>query len=116
MCATSRCLSRPPRPQRRRCLPRRRQDNGELAAWFLLSALGLYGLVPGSGAYTLGTPLYASASLALPNNATLHVRAAGNGPGRAAVAAVAWNGAPVDGTTLPLKELAKGGLLEFTLA
>lgn len=32
------------------------EDNGEMAAWYILSRLGLYSLVPGSGEYQLGVP------------------------------------------------------------
>eukprot|EP01069_Polyplicarium_translucidae_P012907 Polyplicarium_translucidae@DN634_c0_g1_i1.p1 len=34
------------------------EDNGEMAAWFVLSALGLYDMAPASGEYMLGIPLF----------------------------------------------------------
>ncbi len=36
------------------------EDNGEMGAWFVLSALGLYDVAPGSagGEYVLGTPVF----------------------------------------------------------
>lgn len=33
------------------------EDNGEMSAWWLFAAMGLYPLAPGSGEYVLGTPL-----------------------------------------------------------
>ena len=32
------------------------EDNGEMSAWYILSQLGLYSLVPGSGEYQIGSP------------------------------------------------------------
>jgi len=32
------------------------EDNGEMSSWYILSSLGLYSLVPGSGEYQLGAP------------------------------------------------------------
>lgn len=35
------------------------EDNGEMSSWFILSSMGLYSLVPGSGKYQLGAaPLF----------------------------------------------------------
>lgn len=92
------------------------EDNGQVASWYLLSALGLYALAPGDGLYTLGSPLFAAVDVDLPNNATLQLRAPGNGDGRTDVAAVFWNDTPISGVTLPHATLAKGGELRFVLA
>ena len=32
------------------------EDNGEMSAWYIMSRLGLYSLVPGSGEYQIGIP------------------------------------------------------------
>jgi len=34
------------------------EDNGEMGAWYVLSALGLYSRSPGSGLYSFGSPLF----------------------------------------------------------
>lgn len=34
------------------------EDNGELGAWFVLSALGLYSVTPGTSDYVLGSPVF----------------------------------------------------------
>lgn len=34
------------------------EDNGEMGAWYVLSALGLYSRSPGSGVYSFGSPLF----------------------------------------------------------
>ena len=34
------------------------EDNGEMVAWYLLAAIGVFPLCPGSGEYVLNTPLF----------------------------------------------------------
>ena len=45
------------------------------SAWYLLSALGLYQLVPGSLEYSLGSPLFRHVRLTLDSGNILEVRA-----------------------------------------
>lgn len=92
------------------------EDNGEMAAWYLLSAFGLYDLAPGDGVWTLGLPLFAALDIDLPNNATLHIRAPGTAPTKTNVTSVLWNNAPVNGVNIAHSTLMKGGVLQFNLA
>lgn len=41
-------------------------DFGQLSAWYVLSALGIYSLNPVGGVYYFGTPLFAEASIDIP--------------------------------------------------
>lgn len=34
------------------------EDNGEMGAWYILSAIGLYNLSPGSDEFIFGSPLF----------------------------------------------------------
>ncbi len=43
------------------------EDCGQMSAWYVLSALGLYQITPGSEYYTVGTPLFESADIQLEN-------------------------------------------------
>ena len=100
------------------------EDNGEFGAWLVLSALGLYSLAPGDPAYTLGSPMFAHARVALGHvegsaaNATawLDVVAEGNARDAVYVRGATWNGVPVTGVTLPYAELMKGGTLNFSMS
>lgn len=42
------------------------EDCGQMSAWYVFSALGLYPLCPGSNEYALSSPLYSSYTLQLP--------------------------------------------------
>eukprot|EP00475_Leptophrys_vorax_P044944 TRINITY_DN9186_c0_g1_i1.p1 TRINITY_DN9186_c0_g1~~TRINITY_DN9186_c0_g1_i1.p1 ORF type:complete len:587 (-),score=133.00 TRINITY_DN9186_c0_g1_i1:52-1812(-) len=94
------------------------EDNGEMGAWFALSALGLYELAPGSDDFLIGVPLFAKVVVTLENNKTLTIEAPNNGADMYIVEAVSWNGQLL--TDNPLKSikssmLMQGGTLTFHL-
>lgn len=54
------------------------EDNGQTSAWYVFSGLGFYPVCPGTGQYILGSPLFKSVKLHLPNGNTVHIKADGN--------------------------------------
>src|SRR5205807_1438585 len=95
-------------------------DNGEMSAWYILSALGLYPLCPGHPSYVLTSPLFPAAHLSLPGGKRLTVRAAAGGdrPLRDCpyVHSVTWNGQPWTRLWFGHAELMQGGELRFLLS
>eukprot|EP00656_Telonema_subtile_P048331 TRINITY_DN5729_c0_g1_i1.p1 TRINITY_DN5729_c0_g1~~TRINITY_DN5729_c0_g1_i1.p1 ORF type:complete len:254 (+),score=71.17 TRINITY_DN5729_c0_g1_i1:91-852(+) len=91
------------------------EDNGSMGAWFVFNMLGLYPLSPASGAYVLGSPLFANVSLALPSGGTLVITAVHQAPENVYVQSLTWNGAAVTGVQLPYDELMQGGTLLFSM-
>ncbi|HLK57244.1 MAG TPA: glycoside hydrolase family 92 protein, partial [Chthonomonadaceae bacterium] len=51
------------------------EDNGEMSAWFLLSALGIYPLCPGHPSWVLGAPLFDRARIRLSDGKELILEA-----------------------------------------
>lgn len=91
------------------------EDNGEMSAWYVFSALGFYPLEVGSGDYTVGTPLFDSATVHF-GGKTLKVEAPGASDGRTYVAGVEMNGTAIDETTFDGALLRDGGTLRFTMS
>lgn len=90
------------------------EDCGQMSAWYILSSLGLYAVCPGSGEYTLTTPLFEKAVIRLANGKTLTIRA--NNPGKNRyVDAVALNGKAIDTNFVTYGQLMEGGELNFVL-
>ena len=50
------------------------EDNGEMSAWYIFSALGLFPFCPGKAEYRTVRPLYRESTLALPNGRSLTIR------------------------------------------
>ncbi|WP_144875532.1 GH92 family glycosyl hydrolase [Microbacterium sp. 1.5R] len=91
------------------------EDNGEFSAWYVFSALGFYPLEVGSGDYTIGTPLFDSATLSI-GGTDLVVNAPGASAGADYVGGVTLNGQPITETTFDGDLLRSGGRLDFSMS
>lgn len=91
------------------------EDNGEFSAWYVFSALGFYPLEVGSGDYTIGTPLFDSATLSI-GDKDLVINAPGASEGADYVAGVSVNGEAITETTFDGDLVREGGTLDFTMS
>jgi putative alpha-1,2-mannosidase len=86
-----------------------------MAAWFILSALGLYAVCPAKPEYTLGSPLFTRATLRLPGEKTFVIEAPGNSSNTVFVREVQLNGKPLPGKTLEHSAFSQSGSLRFSM-
>ena len=92
------------------------EDNGSMSSWFLLSAMGLYQLVPGNTTYSIGSPLYRSLRIELDNGKQLHIYAPENSPQRPYVKNVSFNGVRLEVLGIDYTLLRQGGVLQFDMS
>ncbi|WP_035347346.1 GH92 family glycosyl hydrolase [Edaphobacter aggregans] len=90
-------------------------DAGQMSAWWIFSALGFYPVAPGIPEYWIGTPLFPSATLNLPNGAKFTVVAKNAGPQNIYIQSAQLNGKPLTTPRIPHDAIVKGGVLEFTM-
>ncbi|WP_082672463.1 GH92 family glycosyl hydrolase [Luteimonas abyssi] len=91
------------------------EDNGEMSAWYLFAALGLYPLRMGAPEYVIGAPLFERATVALDDARTLEVRAINHSRDNVYVQSLTVNGRPWSRTWIPHDVIAAGATLEFTM-
>jgi predicted alpha-1,2-mannosidase len=91
------------------------EDCGQISAWYVLSALGLYAVDPVSANYVFGSPLIDRAEIELADRRKLMVLAPGNGPDNPYIQSVSWNGQPWSRSWISHAELAAGGTLVFQM-
>ncbi len=91
------------------------EDCGQMSAWYVLGALGLYAVDPVSTNYVFGSPLLDRAELALGGNRRLVIETIGNSTDTPYIQSVTWNGQPWTRSWISHAELAKGGTLAFTM-
>ena len=92
------------------------EDNGEMASWYVLSALGLFPHCPGRPTYALGSPLFPKAVLRPPQGKPLVLSAPGTSREAVYVTQVTRNGRRHDRLWIAHAELAAGGRIEFSMA
>ncbi|MFF2049961.1 GH92 family glycosyl hydrolase [Leifsonia sp. NPDC058194] len=91
------------------------EDNGELSAWWLFSAMGLYPLAPGSGEYVVGSPLFPRMTIAIPGAGTLEIVADGHSADNVYVQSLTVDGEPWGSLALPQARVAGDARLVFTM-
>lgn len=91
------------------------EDCGQMSAWYLMSALGLYAVDPVSARYVFGSPLFDRAELQVGPGRVLTIEARNNAADHPYIQSVRWNGARYTKVWISHAELARGGHLVFEL-
>ena len=91
------------------------EDNGEMASWYIFSALGLFPFCPGHPSYVLGSPLFRSATIHLQNGRELRIEAPNNSGNTPYVQWTEFNGQAHSAADVAHDALLEGGTLRFTM-
>lgn len=91
------------------------EDCGQMSAWLVMSAIGLYPVDPVSARYVFGSPLVRRAELEVGRGRRLVIEASGNGPRNLYVQSVSWNGEPWHDSWIDHARLVQGGTLVFEM-
>jgi predicted alpha-1,2-mannosidase len=91
------------------------EDNGQMSAWYVFSAMGLYPVNPGQPVYALGSPLFDGITLRLENGKQFRVESQRTAAADVYVQSVTLNGKPLDRCWITHDEIMRGGALRFRL-
>jgi predicted alpha-1,2-mannosidase len=91
------------------------EDNGEMASWYILNAMGIYPLCPGRPEYVLSSPLFKSLRLRVPGRPELVIEAPSNSPQNRYVQKLMVNGKAHAPLWIGHQVLADGGRLRFEM-
>jgi predicted alpha-1,2-mannosidase len=80
-------------------------DAGQMSAWYVFAAMGLYPVDPVGGEYMLCTPIFDSISIHLPNGKKTVIKTSSKG---AYIQSITINGKPFAGYSLPHSMLSEG--------
>lgn len=94
-------------------------DCGQMAAWYVFSALGFYPVNPDSGVYIIGSPVVTKATLNLDakkyGGRKFTVVAEGNSDKNIYIQSASLNGKALDRTWLTHEEITSGGTLKLVM-
>ncbi|MGN0234437.1 MAG: GH92 family glycosyl hydrolase [Bacteroidaceae bacterium] len=88
------------------------EDVGQMSAWYIMSALGLYQVEPCGGVYQLGSPIVEEAVIPLPGGKTFTIRTHGGSDKAIYVKKYVLNGKPIKGNTIQHSQIMAGGTLD----
>ena len=91
------------------------EDCGQMSAWYVFSAMGMYPVNPVDGKYYFGSPQFENVSLNLPNGNTFIVEAHNVSKENIYFNSVKLNGQKLDRLYVTYDEIEKGGKLEFEM-
>ena len=89
------------------------EDCGQMSAWYIWSAMGMYPVNPASGNYILGTPAFEEITIPLANNNSFQIVSHNWDESKFEVDKVILNGEEFNRTYLEHSEIMAGCKLEF---
>lgn len=91
------------------------EDVGQMSAWYVLSALGMYQVEPAGGRYYFGSPIIDEAIVNVGNGKLLTIKAHNNSVDNKYIQQVRFNGKPYKEAYIRHADLSAGGILEFEM-
>lgn len=91
------------------------EDVGQMSAWYILSALGIYQVEPAGGKYIFGSPVIDEAIIRVRDGKTFRIVATNNSPTNKYIQSVKLNGKEYDKYYINFSDIEFGGTLEFVM-
>lgn len=91
------------------------EDQGGMASWYVLSALGIYSVCPGTDEYVLGSPLFKKATITMEDGKKFVIEANNNSKDNIYIQSVKLNGNSLNKNYITYKDIVSGGTIEYTM-
>ena len=91
------------------------EDCGQMSAWYVMSAMGIYPVNPVSGEYQIGTPMFPEMQIRFAESKVFKILAKNVSRENCYVKSVKLNGVALEKPFINHKDIMKGGVIEFTM-
>jgi predicted alpha-1,2-mannosidase len=91
------------------------EDQGQTSSWYVLSALGIYSVCPGTDQYVLGSPVFTKATITLENGAKFTIAANRNSLQNVYIKSARLYQADYSKNFIRYQDIVKGGILSFEM-
>ena len=91
------------------------EDVGQMSAWYILAACGLYPVCPGETRYEISSPLFEQITIQVGEGKTFSIQAHHNSPENRYIQSAKLNGEVYTKCYLDYQDIRKGGLLELEM-
>ena len=91
------------------------EDQGGMSSWYVLSALGIYSVCPGTDQYVLGSPVFGKATITTEEGRQFVIEAENNAPDHVYIQSATLNGESLDRNWITYDEITRGGVLHLVM-
>ncbi|MBR6492942.1 MAG: glycoside hydrolase family 92 protein, partial [Paludibacteraceae bacterium] len=91
------------------------EDQGGMSSWYVLSALGLYAVTPGTDQYVIGSPIFRKATITMEDGKQFIIESKNNNCKNIYIQSAELNGQPLDKNYITYGDIARGGHLSFQM-
>ncbi|HCT29520.1 MAG TPA: glycosyl hydrolase family 92 [Bacteroidales bacterium] len=92
------------------------EDCGQMSAWYVLSAMGVYSVCPGNTQYAIGSPLFKKATINLENGKKFTILAENNSKENIYIKEAFLNEKPLNRSWIDYSDLMGGGEIKFIMS
>jgi len=92
------------------------EDCGQMSAWHVMSALGIYQVNPSNGVYVFGSPSFKKATIKLAGGKKFVISAPNNSAKNVYIKSAKLNGKDCKNVYITYEDIMKGGTLSFTMS
>ena len=91
------------------------EDQGGMSSWYVLSALGIYSVCPGTDEYVLGSPKFRKATITMEDGKKSVIEAKGNSKDNVYIQNATLNGKRHTRNYIHYSDIVNGGVLELQM-
>ena len=91
------------------------EDQGGMSSWYVLSALGIYSVCPGTDEYVLGSPKFRKATITMEDGKKFVIEAKGNSKDNVYIQNATLNGKRHTRSYIHYSDIVNGGVLELQM-
>ena len=91
------------------------EDQGGMSSWYVLSALGIYSVCPGTDEYVFGAPLFKKATITMDDGKKFIIKADENSKDNVYIQSATLNGKDYTKNFIRYSDIIFGGILQFKM-
>ncbi len=91
------------------------EDQGGMSSWYVLNALGIYSVCPGTDEYVIGSPLFQKITITTEDNKKFVIEANNNSKENIYIQSASLNGRPLEKNYITYSDMINGGILHFEM-
>jgi predicted alpha-1,2-mannosidase len=92
------------------------EDQGGMSSWYVLSAMGIYSVCPGTDQYVLGSPVFNKVTITLENGKRFVIEATNNSKTNVYIQRASLNGRSYTHNWITYQDIAAGGVLHLDMS